>query len=295
MWRFRPGELTTQGRAGDGIRVAAWRVRISSVTPSEEASRRCSCSSVPSESGGSSSPRRAVSARRWVVAAARVPAGCSRAHSRAACATHQLARPDQDVRSSVVPSPLKRVARGPGGASTRLVRRHRSQPDKVIAGHITRQGSRQMRVGAVCFRSICPRRICSRCLRSRTSGRPLRPANDLVTGDGSGGIAAKMGHDVAMPPATARSSTSREAHASSPHPRNTQDAEIVPLVSWRLTPPDVSRISCAARLDRERGKSPSRPRLSCGPPCARCVLRRRSWPGLGTRSRHLGSSRPGPR
>jgi hypothetical protein len=33
-----------------------------------------------------------------------------------------------------------------------------------------------------------------------------------------------------------------------------------PLASWRLTPPVVSRISCAARLDRERGKSPSRPR-----------------------------------
>jgi hypothetical protein len=143
-------------------------------------------------------------------AAVRVPAGCSRAHSRAACATHQLARPDQEVRSSMAPAgilsrgrtssrgrprhgskaprgpeptkePIKTCRDGSGGIEQLVVRL-----PSVVAGSSRSQTYRQapwprrMRVGAVCFRSICPRRICARCLGSGPSGRPLRPASDLA-------------------------------------------------------------------------------------------------------------------
>jgi hypothetical protein len=47
-----------------GSKWSAWSQRISSVTPSEVASRRCYCSSVRMQSGGSSSSQRAVRGKR---------------------------------------------------------------------------------------------------------------------------------------------------------------------------------------------------------------------------------------
>jgi hypothetical protein len=75
----------------------------------------------------------------------------------------------------VGPSPLERVATGLGVSRTPWCVRRRPSP-----GTSAGAGALQMRLGTVCFTSICTRRRCARCWRSGPSGRLSTKGNDFV-------------------------------------------------------------------------------------------------------------------
>jgi hypothetical protein len=206
------------------------------------------------------------------------PAGKARRHG-----GHSFARaralaegPGTGAKRRAGPSPLKRVAMGPGdraaGDASAIGRcRIKSQPN-MPAG----TGPPPVRVGTVCFRSICPRRICSRCLRSGPSGRPLRPAKRSRHGFSREVPGATGGPSFARARALAEGPGTGAKRRAGPSPLKSRSKRVAtgPAVLtprwagwamvWRCRPPRPAA-STSRKAHASSSHPRNRPRLpSCG-------------------------------